>query len=44
MRDGSSAGVKVGILNVVTMTGRRVELADMMQTRKVDTLCVEETR
>ena len=36
--------VKVGTLNVGTMTGNGRELADMMVKRKVDILCVQETR
>ena len=36
--------VKVGTLNVGTMTGKGRELADMMVKRKVDILCVQETR
>ena len=35
--------VKVGTLNVGTMTGKGRELADMMVKRKVDILCVHET-
>ena len=36
--------VRVGTLNVGTMTGRGRELADMMERRKVVVLCVQETR
>ena len=36
--------VRVGTLNVGTMTGKGRELADMMEWRKVDMLCVQETR
>ena len=36
--------VKVGTLNVGSMTGKGRELADMMVKRKVDILCVHETR
>ena len=36
--------VKVGTLNVGTMTGKGRELAAMMVKRKVDILCVQETR
>ena len=39
-----SLGLKVRALNVGTMTGKARELVDMMQRRKVDTLCVQETR
>ena len=36
--------VRVGTLNVGTMTGRGRELADLMERRKVGVLCVQETR
>ena len=36
--------MRVGTLNVVTMTGRGRELADLMERRKVGVLCVQETR
>jgi len=36
--------LKVGTLNVGTMTGKSRELADVMERRKVDVLCVQETR
>ena len=36
--------LKVGTLNVGTMTGKSRELADVMERRKVDALCVQETR
>ena len=39
-----SVGLRVGTLNVGTMTGKARELVDMMQRRKVDILCVQETR
>ena len=35
--------VKVGTLNVGTMTGKGRELADIMVKMKVDILCVQET-
>ncbi|KAK3525958.1 hypothetical protein QTP70_011402 [Hemibagrus guttatus] len=37
-------GVRIGTLNVGTMTGKGRELADMMERRKLDILCVQETR
>ena len=43
-RMGRKMEVKVGTLNVGTMTGKGRELADMMVKRKVDILCVQETR
>ena len=36
--------LKVGTLNVGTMMGKSRELADVMERRKVDVLCVQETR
>ncbi|KAK3519736.1 hypothetical protein QTP70_003706 [Hemibagrus guttatus] len=43
-RRGKSVGLRIGTLNVGTMTGKGRELADMMERRKVDILCVQETR
>ncbi|KAK3532069.1 hypothetical protein QTP86_006796 [Hemibagrus guttatus] len=43
-RKGKSVGLTIGTLNVGTMTGKGRELADMMERRKVDILCVQETR
>ncbi|KAK3508034.1 hypothetical protein QTP70_010642 [Hemibagrus guttatus] len=43
-REGKSVGLRIGTLNVGTMTGKGRELADMMERRKVDILCVQETR
>ena len=39
-----SVGVRWGTLNVGSMTGRGRELADMMERRRVDILCVQETK
>ena len=36
--------MRVGTLNVGSMTGRGRELADFMERRRVDVLCVQETR
>ncbi|KAI5621580.1 hypothetical protein C0J50_18849 [Silurus asotus] len=36
--------VRVGTLNVGTMTGKGREVADMMERRKLDMLCVQETK
>ena len=41
---GRCVEVRVGTLNVGTMTGKGRELADMMERRKVDKLCVQETK
>ncbi|KAK3551343.1 hypothetical protein QTP70_015024, partial [Hemibagrus guttatus] len=43
-RKGKSVGLRIGTLNVGTMTGKGRQLADMMERRKVDILCVQETR
>ncbi|KAK2899776.1 hypothetical protein Q8A73_012905 [Channa argus] len=43
-RKAKNVGLTVGTLNVGTMTGKARELIDMMQRRKVDILCVQETR
>ena len=36
--------IRVGILNIGTMTGRRRELADMMEQRNVDIMCLQKTK
>ncbi|KAK3519618.1 hypothetical protein QTP86_000975, partial [Hemibagrus guttatus] len=43
-RKSKSVGLRIGTLNAGTMTGKGRELADMMERRKVDILCVQETR
>ena len=43
-RMGRKMEVKVGTQNLGTMTGKGRELADMMMKRKVDILCVQETK
>ncbi|KAK3541246.1 hypothetical protein QTP86_016915 [Hemibagrus guttatus] len=43
-RKGKSVGLRIGTLNVGAMTGKGRELADMMERRKVDILCAQETR
>ncbi|KAK3517257.1 hypothetical protein QTP70_001616, partial [Hemibagrus guttatus] len=43
-RKGKSVGLRIGTLNVGTMTGKGRELADMMERKKVDILCVQKTR
>ncbi|KAK3570020.1 hypothetical protein QTP86_009157 [Hemibagrus guttatus] len=43
-RKGKSVRLRIGTLNVGTMTGKGRELADKMERRKVDILCVQETR
>ena len=37
-------GIRIGQLNIGSMTGRGRELADLMRIKKVDILCVQETR
>ena len=41
---GRCSLIRVGTLNIGTMTGRGKELADMMERRNVDILCLQETR
>ena len=36
--------IRVGTLNIGTMTGRGRKLADMMDRRNVDNLCLQETK
>ena len=36
--------IRVGTLNVGTMTGKGRAIADLMKNRRVDILCVQETR
>jgi exonuclease III len=43
-RRGRRVNLVVGSLNVGTMTGKGRELADLMERRKVDVLCVQETK
>ncbi|KAK3539955.1 hypothetical protein QTP70_019596 [Hemibagrus guttatus] len=43
-RKGKSVGLRIRSLNVGTMAGKGRELADMMERRKEDILCVQETR
>ncbi|KAK3562906.1 hypothetical protein QTP86_011138 [Hemibagrus guttatus] len=43
-RKGKSVGLRIGTLNVGTMSGKGRELADVIERRKVDILCVQETR
>ena len=41
---GKRSLIMVGTLNIGTMTGRGKELADMMERRNVDILCLQETK
>ena len=41
---GRCSLIRVGTLNIGTMTGRGRELADMMERRNVDILCLQETK
>ena len=36
--------IRVGTLNIGTMTGRGRELADLMERRNADILCLQETK
>ena len=44
MWKGRRSLIRVGTLNTGTMTGRKRELADMMERRNVDILCLQETK
>ena len=41
---GRRSLIRVGTLNLGTMTGKRRELVDMMERRNVDILCLQETK
>ena len=41
---GRRSLVRVGTLNIGTMTRREIELADLMERRNVDILCLQETK
>ena len=41
---GRRSLIRVGIFNIETMTGRGRELANMMERRNVDILCLQETK
>ena len=41
---GRRSLIRVGTLNIGTMIGRGRELADMMERRNVDILCLQETK
>ena len=43
-RKAKSVEVRAATLNVASMTGKGRELIDMMERRKVDILCVQETK
>ena len=43
-RKAKSVEVRAATLNVGSMTGKGRELVDMMERRKVDILCVQETK
>ena len=36
--------VRIGTLNVGKMTGRATEIVDLMQRRKMNILCIQETK
>ena len=44
MWEGRRTLIRVGTLNIGTMTGRRIEPADMMERRSVDVLSLQETK
>ena len=36
--------LRIASLNIGTMTGKSRELADLMKTRRIDVMCLQETR
>ena len=42
--EGRRTLIRVGTLNIGTMTGRERELADLMERRILDILCLQETK
>ena len=44
LRKTRSVDIRVGTLNVGSMTGKGREVADLMSRRRIDILCVQETR
>ena len=44
MWKGRHSLIRVGTLNIATMTGRGRELADVMERKNVDILCLQETK
>lgn len=44
MRRVKVVALRVGTLNVGTMTGKSKEIVDLMERSKINVLCVQETR
>ena len=44
VRNGRRSLIRVSTLNIGTMTGRGRDLADLMEQRNVDILCLQETK
>ena len=44
VRKGRRSLVRMGTLNIGTMTGRKRKLADLMERRNVDILCLQKTK
>ena len=42
--NGTRSLIRVGTLNIETMTGRGRQLGDMMERKNVDILCLQETK
>ena len=40
----SNQSLRIASLNIGTMTGKSRELADLMKTRRIDVMCLQETR
>ena len=44
LRKGRRTVIRMGTLNVGTMTGKERDLADLMERRKIDVLCLQEAK
>ncbi|ESN97391.1 hypothetical protein HELRODRAFT_178182 [Helobdella robusta] len=44
IQNGSSMVLRLGTLNVGSLTGRSMEIAEMLERRRIDICCLQETR
>ncbi|ESN90776.1 hypothetical protein HELRODRAFT_182604 [Helobdella robusta] len=44
IQNGPSMVLRLGTLNVGTLTGRSMEIAEMLERRRIDICCLQETR
>ncbi|ESN91757.1 hypothetical protein HELRODRAFT_165827 [Helobdella robusta] len=44
IQNGPSMVLKLGTLNVGSLTGRSIEIAEMLERRRIDICCLQETR